>query len=108
MANLILDQKLAACINLSGPIRSLFRWKGKKQQAKEILMLIKTRKTLFPKLQKFLQKNHPYSVPEIIAVPLAAGSPAYLAWLASETKSLNVKCQNDMSKIKYLKFDLSF
>lgn len=85
ISNLLLDQCLCACVNISAPIKSLYRWKGKKEQAKEVLMLIKTRKSLFIKLQKAILKNHPYEVPEIIAVPLAAGSPAYLSWILKET-----------------------
>ena len=86
ISHYLLDQKLAACVNLSAPVRSLYLWKGKKEQAKEILMLIKTRKSLFPKLQKAILKNHPYSVPEIIAVPFSAGSASYLAWLKTEVR----------------------
>lgn len=85
ISNLLLDQALAACVNLSAPSLSLYRWKGKKERAREVLMVIKTRKSLFPKLQKAILKNHPYEVPEIIAVPLAAGSPSYLSWILKET-----------------------
>lgn len=84
IADFLLDQKLAACVNLSAPIRSVYRWKGKKESAKEVLMLIKTRKALFPKLQKVIKKIHPYEVPEIIGVPLSVGSLAYLSWLKKE------------------------
>lgn len=87
ISDFLLDRNLAACVNLS-PIRSLYRWKGKREQAKEVLMMIKTRKSLYSKLQKAILKNHPYEVPEIIAVSLTAGSPSYLSWIVRETAAL--------------------
>lgn len=77
----ILRKRLAACINLIGPIESSFWWQGKIDQAKEQLLLIKTRATYFSRLRRFLEKNHPYSVPEIVAIPIAKGNKSYLEWI---------------------------
>ncbi len=77
----ILQKKYAACINIVKGVESLFWWKGKIDQAKESLLLIKTRKSRFERLRTFIEKNHPYSVPEIIALPIQKGNRAYLKWL---------------------------
>ncbi len=65
---------------------SHYWWKGKKEKGKEVLLLIKTRRALYPKLQKILLSSHPYSVPEILAIPILKGNPAYLSWLTAETR----------------------
>lgn len=87
IADFLLDRKLASCVNISAPINSLYLWKGKKERAKEVLLLIKTRKSLYPKLQQSILKMHPYEVPEIIGISLNAGSPDYLSWVYHETKA---------------------
>ena len=81
LTRLILRKKLAACINIVGPARSFFWWKGKVDSAKEYLLLIKTRQSQFNRLRTFLEKHHPYSVPEIIALPVTKGNASYLNWL---------------------------
>jgi len=81
ISRLILARKLAACVNLIGPVESSFWWKGKIDRAKEFLLLIKTRADRFTLLRRFLEKNHPYSVPEIVALPIKRGNPPYLNWI---------------------------
>ena len=85
IARALLEQRLAACVSRVGPLRSLFRWEGKIDAADEQLLLIKTRAELFEPLRAAVAKLHPYQVPEIVALPLAAGADSYLAWLARET-----------------------
>jgi len=87
IARALVDGRLAACVSRLGPIRSLFRWEGKVDAADEHLLLIKTRRELFDRLCALVTKLHPYQVPEIVQLPIAAGAPAYLRWLASETSA---------------------
>jgi len=75
--------RLAACGNiLLSPVRSIYRWKEKIESAREVLLVIKTSRRRFPALQAAIKRLHSYEVPEIIALPIAAGSRAYLSWLA--------------------------
>jgi len=85
IASALVREKLAACVNLSAPIRSVYEWKGKLHRDKEILMLIKTRKGLYQRLEKRLKTLHPYELPEIVALPFTAGSAAYFNWVFSNT-----------------------
>ena len=86
----ILRRKYAACINLIKEVESFFWWKGKIERANECLLLIKTRRSRFEHLRTFIEKNHPYSVPEIIALPIQKGNRAYLKWLAFSVRSRRV------------------
>ena len=86
IAQVLLHKRLAACVNVSPRMTSLYWWKGRKEKASEILLLIKTKKSVFRKLEKTLRGLHSYSIPEIIALPITAGSRPYLNWLAQETK----------------------
>src|SRR5277367_1093568 len=82
IARAVVDARLAACGNiLRSPVRSVYRWKDKIESAREFLLLIKTSRLRFPKLQAEINRLHSYEVPEIIALPIAAGSSAYLAWI---------------------------
>ena len=85
LARVLVDGRLAACVNILSPCRSLYRWKGKVEDAEEFPMLIKTTRERYPQLEAAIRKNHPYELPEIIALQLAAGLPGYLDWVASET-----------------------
>ena len=76
---------LAACVNLLAPCVSIYRWDGKLQRDEEYPMLLKTTRARYPELEAALRAAHPYELPEIIAVPLAAGLPDYLAWVAKMT-----------------------
>ena len=86
LAALLLTRKLAACINILPGLESHYRWKGKKEKAGEVLLLIKSRASVFARLEKTLRENHSYAVPEIIALPIQKGSPKYLKWIQQEVK----------------------
>jgi periplasmic divalent cation tolerance protein len=86
IARAILERRLAACVNISGPLESLYWWEGKIQQDPEHLLVIKTREELFPALEEAVRSLHPYDVPEIIALPVGQGSSAYLDWIGAETR----------------------
>jgi periplasmic divalent cation tolerance protein len=86
LAHALVEQRLAACINVLSPCSSVYRWKGKTEDATEFPMLIKTTRERYPALEAAIRAGHPYELPEIIAVPLAGGLPAYLEWVDSETK----------------------
>ncbi len=82
IARAVVDARLAACVNiLPGALESIYRWKGKVESARERLLLIKTSRKRLAKLQATVERLHSYDVPEFIALPIDAGSPAYLAWL---------------------------
>lgn len=82
IANSVVESRLAACANLlAGPIESVYRWKGRVERAKERLLVIKSTRAKFPAMREAILRLHSYEVPEIIAIPIAAGLPAYLAWI---------------------------
>jgi periplasmic divalent cation tolerance protein len=87
IAQYLVEEKLAACVQISGPIESTYRWKGKVETAKEYLCLIKTRTTLFKEVETAIKKLHPYETPEIIAISIIKGSKEYLNWLYTETEN---------------------
>lgn len=82
LATAALDARLIACANLVPKIESHYRWQGKIETAAEVLLLLKTTKANLPALEKLVLARHPYATPEFVALPLAAGSRKYLAWLA--------------------------
>jgi len=86
LAQVLVEQRLAACVNVLSPCRSLYRWKGRTEDAEEFPVLIKTTRERYAALEAAIRSGHPYELPEIIAVPLAAGLPAYLEWVESETR----------------------
>jgi len=78
----VVEERLAACVNiLPGVVHSIYRWKGKVESARERLLLIKTSRKRLAKLRTAVERLHSYDVPEFVALPIAAGSPAYLAWI---------------------------
>lgn len=79
--------RLAACVNVLPQIRSIYRWQGKVQNDAEVLLLIKTTAAALGGLQEWILHNHPYDVPEVIAVPVTEGAPEYLNWVAQETEA---------------------
>lgn len=81
IARSLVEERLAACVNQLPGVRSTYRWEGKLEESGEELLLIKTRKDLFTALQQRVCELHSYAVPELIAVPIVAGSAAYLQWL---------------------------
>ncbi len=86
LARAVVDARLAACVNLVSPIRSIYRWQEAVHDEPEHLMVVKTTRDRFESLRAFLLENHPYEVPEVLALPVAAGSDDYLAWLVAETR----------------------
>jgi len=86
IATALLEERLAACVNQLSGIKSLYRWEGRVMQDDEILLLIKTSADLFENLEKAIKTRHPYETPEIIAVPIRAGSAEYLRWIGESTK----------------------
>jgi len=85
IARALAEKKLAACVNLIKDIRSIFRWKGKLSDEREVLLIIKTRKKLYKNVEEEVKVLHSYEVPEIIALPVISGSKDYLYWIDSET-----------------------
>nr|AEI30511.1 divalent ion tolerance protein CutA1 [uncultured microorganism] len=87
LAEKLLAQRLAACVNVLAPCTSVYRWQGKIENATETPLLIKTLRSHYGKLEQAIRESHPYELPEIIAVPIESGLPAYLDWVAAETCS---------------------
>ncbi|MEQ8202526.1 MAG: divalent-cation tolerance protein CutA [Smithellaceae bacterium] len=90
IARHLVAQRVAACVQIAGPIISTYRWQGKVETAEEWLCVIKTRESLYPELEKAIISLHSYETPEIIAVPIIKGSREYLSWLKRETAILNL------------------
>ena len=85
VARQLVEQRLAACVNILAPCTSVYRWNAAIETAAEVPLLIKTTRARYAELEAALAEAHPYELPEIIAVPLEAGLPGYLAWVAAET-----------------------
>jgi periplasmic divalent cation tolerance protein len=91
LARQLVEHKLAACVNLLPAVQSVYRWQGQVEQALETTLLIKTVVHRYAELESAIKAAHPYAVPEIIALPIMAGLPAYLDWITAETqKDVNV------------------
>jgi periplasmic divalent cation tolerance protein len=86
IAHSLVEEHLAACVNLIAPVRSIYRWEGKIWDEKEWILLIKTEKKRFQELENKVKSLHSYSVPEIIAIPIVEGSASYLNWVEEMTK----------------------
>jgi periplasmic divalent cation tolerance protein len=86
IATALLEERIAACVNHIPGIKSMYRWEGRVQQDDEILVLIKTTRERYPQVEATIGKLHPYELPEIIGVPLAAGSDTYLNWIKNSTE----------------------
>jgi periplasmic divalent cation tolerance protein len=85
LAARLVELRLAACVNILAPCRSVYRWQGKVEDAEEVPLLIKTTAARYADLEAAIRAAHPYELPEIVAVPAARGLPDYLAWVAAET-----------------------
>ena len=85
LAAALVGERLAACVSLLAPCRSVYRWQGKMESAQEVPLLIKSTTERYPALEAAIRAHHPYELPEIIAVPIAHGLPEYLSWVAAET-----------------------
>lgn len=80
----LVEERLAACVNRVGSIRSVYRWRGQVEESEEELLIIKTRKEVFVRLKERVQALHSYEVPEIIALPILTGNENYLRWLSKQ------------------------
>ena len=85
LARALVDEGLAACVNVVPGVRSIYRWEGKVEEADEVLCLIKTRAEIFDRLRRRVAELHPYDVPEILSFAVDDGSPAYLDWVRAAT-----------------------
>ncbi len=86
IAQALVEKRLAACVNIVAPVVSVYRWEGRVQQDAEVLLVIKTTDARLPDLIQRVKALHSYQVPEVIALPIADGSPDYLRWLLDETQ----------------------
>jgi periplasmic divalent cation tolerance protein len=84
VADALIEVHAAACVNILAECVSVYRWQGKTETTGEVPLLIKTTRTAYPRLEEAIRKHHPYELPEIIAVPVNAGLPGYLQWVAQE------------------------
>jgi periplasmic divalent cation tolerance protein len=87
IARALVDERLAACVNLVPGVRSIYRWQGALEDAAEVLLVIKTRAERLEALSARLRTLHPYELPELVALPAVGGLDAYLAWVAEEASS---------------------
>ena len=85
IADIVVGERLAACVNVVGPIRSIYRWEGAVCRDEEFLLVIKTTQARYAALEARILTTHPYQSPEVIALPVVAGADAYLRWLQTET-----------------------
>lgn len=86
IARALVEKRLAGCVQIIGPIKSIYWWKENIETAEEWLCIIKTKKRLFEKLEKSIREIHPYETPEILAIPITQASEDYLNWLDREVK----------------------
>jgi periplasmic divalent cation tolerance protein len=86
IARALVENQLAACVNRLAPVASIFRWQGAVEEADEVPLLIKCTRERYPAVEQAIRQLHPYSVPEIIALPITAGFAPYLRWVAEETQ----------------------
>ncbi len=88
IANRLIDEQLAACVNITQPIQSVYRWEGRIERSKEFLMFIKTRRDLFQRIRAEIALIHSYHTPEIICLPIIDGSPNYLQWVSDSIRTV--------------------
>ena len=86
-AEALIDQRVAACVNILSPCASVYRWQGKVESTDEIPILIKTQRSHYDRVEQLIKMMHPYELPEVILVPIQNGLPAYLQWIAAETSA---------------------
>ncbi len=87
IANSLVEQQLAACVQISGPVQSVYRWQGKLETAIEWQCSIKTTADLFGAVERAIRQLHEYEVPEIVAMPIVAGAADYLRWIGEATRA---------------------
>ena len=82
IARRLVEDRLAACVQIVQGVHSVYRWQGRVQEESEVLLLVKTAETQLPRIESLLHQIHPYELPELVSVPIGSGSAAYLRWLA--------------------------
>ena len=87
IAETVVGERLAACVNIVPGLTSIYRWQGQVQRDAELLLIIKTRSARYPALEARIRELHPYEIPEIIALPVQAGLAAYLHWITASTEA---------------------
>lgn len=87
LATKLIEQRVAACVNILAPCLSIYRWEGKLEEAEEVPLLIKTSAARYAALEEAIRAYHPYELPEIVAVRIEKGLPDYLAWVAASTSA---------------------
>ena len=85
LAQTLVERRLAACVNVLADCTSVYRWQGTVENATEVPVLIKTRSALYPEVEAAILQQHPYELPEIVAVPVSYGLAGYLDWVSGET-----------------------
>lgn len=85
LADRLIAERLAACVQISGPITSVYRWHGDTERAEEWLVTAKTTRDRYPEVERAIRAGHPYDLPEVLCVPVLSGSPEYLAWISAGT-----------------------
>jgi periplasmic divalent cation tolerance protein len=95
IASTLVEERLAACVNVIGGLRSIYRWQGSVQRDDEVLLVIKTTRARFGELRQRLLAEHPYDVPELIALDVADGALPYLDWIRSETTAAPDEAPDD-------------
>ena len=86
LARSLIEDRLAACVTIGAPVESMYHWQGAIETATEVPVTVKTRGELFDDIAASICSRHPYELPEILAVPIIDGSPAYLAWIDAEAR----------------------
>lgn len=86
LAGGLVESGLAACVNVVDGIRSIYRWQGTVHDESETLMIIKTTRARYAAVERWIQQNHPYDVPEVVELPVTGGADDYLAWLAGQVR----------------------
>jgi periplasmic divalent cation tolerance protein len=85
ISSALVGRRLAACVQVAGPVNSTYRWQGKLENGREYMLFIKTTRPRYPAVEKAIRELHPYSTPEIIALAITSGAQDYLSWLKTET-----------------------
>jgi len=99
IARALVAERLAACVNIIGPVRSVYRWRDAIEDDREFLLVIKTRATLYMKVERRVRELHTYEVPEVIALLLDRGSPPYVQWLLDSTGTERTSAKSRTRKL---------
>lgn len=86
IARTLVEQRLAACVNVTSPVRSVYRWEGRVCDEDEVLLVVKTSRSLFDRVRRAIEKLHSYQVPEVVCLPMIDAAPNYLNWLTASVE----------------------